>query len=181
MSKPVEVKVGDVYTRLTVIEEPFSKRDASGTCKRFVKCQCSCGTIKVVSLSSLRMKSTKSCGCLNIDRASRKRLSDSDRVKNSLIQEYNNSAYQRGLLYDLSETFLFSSIKMNCHYCGKHPSKPHRKCETFLYNGLDRVDNSIGYIESNVVPCCYICNKMKGELSVEVFLEHINNIWTRIA
>lgn len=181
MSKPIDVKVGDTYTRLTVIEEPFSKRNASGTCKRFVKCQCSCGAIKVVSLNSLRMKSTKSCGCLNIERSSRKRLSDSDRVKNSLIQEYNNSATQRGLVYNLNETFLSSSVKMDCHYCGKPPSKPHRKCETFLYNGLDRVDNNIGYTESNVVPCCYICNKMKGELPVEDFLEHLNKIFTRIA
>lgn len=50
-----------------------------------------------------------------------------------------------------------------------------------VINGLDRVDNSIGYIESNVVPCCYICNKMKGELPVEDFLRHLNNIFTRIA
>ena len=180
MPKPLDIKIGDVYTRFTVIEEPFSKRNASGKCERFVKCWCSCGTIKVVSLNSLRMKNTKSCGCLNIERSSRKRLSDSDRVKNSLIQEYNNSASQRGLVYDLSETFLFSSIKMDCHYCGKPPSKPHRKCETFLYNGLDRVDNSVGYVESNVVPCCFICNRMKGALATKDFLEHLNNIWTRI-
>lgn len=181
MPKPLDIKVGDVYTRLTVIEEPFSKRSASGRCERFVKCQCSCGTIKVVSLNSLRMKSTKSCGCLNVERASRKRLSDEDRVKNSLSQEYKNSAKQRGLVYEISENFLFVSVKSNCHYCGKPPNKPHRKCDTFLYNGLDRVDNSIGYIASNVVPCCYICNKMKGELPVEVFLEHLNKIWTRVA
>ena len=181
MSKPIDVKVGDTYTRFTVIEEPFSKRSASGRCERFVKCQCSCGTIKVVSLNSLRMKSSKSCGCLNVERASRKRLSDEDRVKNSLIQEYKNSAKQRGLIYELSEKCLFTFVKANCHYCGKPPNKPHRKCDTFLYNGLDRVDNNIGYIESNVVPCCYICNKMKGELSVEVFLEHLSNIFTRIA
>ena len=73
-----------------------------------------------------------------------------------------------------------ASGKANCHYCGKPPNKSHRKCDTFLYNGLDRVDNSIGYIASNVVPCCYICNKMKGELPVEVFLEHLNNIFTRV-
>ena len=90
MSKPIDVKVGDTYTRFTVIEEPFSKRSASGRCERFVKCQCSCGTIKVVSLNSLRMKSSMSCGCLNVERSSRKRLSDEDRVKNSLIQEYKN-------------------------------------------------------------------------------------------
>ena len=181
MPNPLDIKVGDVYARFTVIEEPFSKRSASGRCERFVKCRCSCGTIKVVSLNSLRMKNTKSCGCLNVERSSRKRLSDEDRVKNSLIQEYKNSTKQRGLMYDLSEKCLFTFVKANCHYCGKPPNKPHRKCDTFLYNGLDRVDNSIGYIASNVVPCCYICNKMKGVLSVEDFMKHINKIFTRVA
>ena len=180
MPKPLDIKVGDIYTRFTVIEEPFSKRNPNGKCVRFVKCKCSCGTIKVLSLNSLRMKKAMSCGCLSKELVSRKRLSDEDRVRNSLIQEYKNSASQRKLTYDLDDETLFTLIKSNCHYCGKPPSKPHRKCETFLYNGLDRVDNSIGYIESNVVPCCYICNKMKGELSVEVFLEHLNNIWTRL-
>ena len=180
MSKPIDVKVGDVYTRFTVIEEPFSKRSTSGRCERFVKCRCSCGTIKVVSLNPLRMKNTMSCGCLNTERASRKRLSDSDRVKNSLVQEYKHSAKQRRLVYELSENFLFVSVKSNCHYCGKPPNKSHRKCDTFLYNGLDRVDNSIGYIASNVVPCCYTCNKMKGVLTKEDFMEHLNSIFTRV-
>jgi hypothetical protein len=26
--------------------------------------------------------------------------------------------------------------------------------------GIDRVDNSIGYVTSNIVPCCQICNMM---------------------
>ena len=180
MPKPLDIRIGDVYTRLTVIEEPFSKRNPKGKCERFVKCRCSCGTIKVVSLNSLRMKNTKSCGCLNVERSSRKRLSDEDRVKNSLIQEYKNSAKQRGLTYDLSPETLFSKIHENCTYCGNPPSKPHREYESFLYNGLDRIDNDIGYVESNITPCCFFCNKMKGVLSVEYFLEHLNKIWTRV-
>lgn len=180
MPKPLDVRIGDVYTRLTIIEEPFSKRNPKGKCERFVNCRCSCGTVKVVSLNSLRMKNTMSCGCLNIERASRKRLSDEDRVKNSLIQEYKNSAKQRGLIYDLSPETLFSKVHENCTYCGNPPSKPHRECESFLYNGLDRIDNEIGYVESNITPCCFFCNKMKGVLSVEDFMKHINKIWTRI-
>lgn len=180
MPKPLDIKVGDVYTRLTVMEEPFSKRNPNGKCVRFVKCKCSCGTIKTVSLNALRQKSTMSCGCLSKEMVNRKRLSDEDRVRNSLIQEYKNSANQRELSYSLDDKTLFTLIKSDCHYCGKHPSKPHRKCESFLYNGLDRVDNSIGYIESNVVPCCFICNKMKSVLSKEDFMEHLDKIFTRV-
>ena len=181
MPKPLDIRIGDVYTRFTVVEEPFSKRNASGKCERFVKCQCSCGTIKVVSLNKLRMKKTLSCGCYNKERASKKKLSDEDRVKNSLFTEYKTSAKQRNLDFDLSSETLFSKVHENCTYCGNPPSKPHRECESFLYNGLDRIDNDIGYVETNITSCCYICNKMKGNLSSEDFLEHLNNIFTRIA
>jgi hypothetical protein len=40
-------------------------------------------------------------------------------------------------------------------------------------NGLDRVDNARGYESGNVVPCCDPCNRMKGTLSREAFLEHV--------
>lgn len=56
MTNPLDIRVGDVYTRLTVIEKPFSQRNPNGRMERFVKCKCICGTVKVVSLNKLRMK-----------------------------------------------------------------------------------------------------------------------------
>jgi len=41
-----------------------------------------------------------------------------------------------------------------CYYCN------HDLEETGI--GLDRIDNDKGYLENNVVPCCWICNKIKG-------------------
>ena len=172
--------VGYVQEYLTVTSEAYSVRKSSKSSFRCVDCLCRCGNVTQVSLSRLGSGKAKSCGCLNVERSSRKRLSDEDRVKNSLIQEYKNSAKQRGLTYDLSPETLFSKIHENCTYCGNPPSKPHREYESFLYNGLDRIDNDIGYVESNITPCCFFCNKMKGVLSVEYFLEHLNKIFTRI-
>ena len=48
--------------------------------------------------------------------------------------------------------------KNNCYYCGK-PGP----------NGIDRVDNSKGYVTGNCVPCCKHCNYVKGALSVTDF------------
>ena len=180
MPNPLDIRVGDVYSRLTVIEKPFSQRNPKGRMERFVNCKCICGTVKVVSLNKLRMKKTLSCGCYNKEQISKKKLSDEDRVKNSLFREYKISAKQRNLDFDLSSETLFSKVHENCTYCGNPPSKPHRECESFLYNGLDRIDNDIGYVESNITPCCFFCNKMKGVLSVEDFMKHINKIFTRI-
>ena len=92
----------------------------------------------------------------------------------------NTSVNRRGLTFELDkETFrkITSSI---CHYCGAAPAQFYRlkrRSETYFYNGIDRVDNSRGYVVDNVVPCCVKCNKMKANMKVTDFLRHINGIY----
>ena len=111
---------------------------------------------------------------------SKRKISDLERVENSLIREYKHSAKQRNITYSLSDNLLLQLVKDPCNYCNSEPFKPHREDNNFLYNGLDRINNNIGYLESNVVPCCFICNKMKGVLNEGKFMEHLNKIFTRI-
>lgn len=47
-------------------------------------------------------------------------------------------------------------MMLNCSYCGRENS-----------NGLDRLDNTLGHIDNNVVPCCEKCNYILGDLPVE--------------
>ena len=47
-----------------------------------------------------------------------------------------------------------------CGYCGR----------TLEFIGLDRRDNSKGYTLGNVVSCCWVCNRMKGEMNAAVFV-----------
>ncbi len=56
-----------------------------------------------------------------------------------------------------------------CHYCtNKLPSTGY---------GLDRMDNSKGYLLSNVVACCKKCNYMKGDyLSYSEMIEVVSLI-----
>ena len=169
--------VGYVHEYLTVTSEAYSVRKSSKSSFRCVDCLCACGNVAQVSLSRLGSGKAKSCDCYNKEQISKKKLSDEDRVKNSLFREYKLSAKQRHLYFELSAETLFSKVRENCTYCGNPPSKPHRECESFLYNGLDRIDNDIGYVESNITPCCFFCNKMKGVLSVEAFMKHINKIF----
>lgn len=42
--------------------------------------------------------------------------------------------------------------------------------------GLDRVDNAQGYHMTNVTPCCHACNWMKGEGSLDDFLDRCKRI-----
>ena len=55
----------------------------------------------------------------------------------------------------------------------------HPVYDTFLWNGIDCIDSSKGYVEGNVVPCCKSCNEMKSSKSSEDFLRQVEaiHIW----
>jgi len=79
---------------------------------------------------------------------------------------YRRNAKKRGLEFSLSLYEFTDIILKPCYYCGKKQ----------LYNGVDRVDNSKGYIKSNCKPCCTICNKMKGTLGEKEFTAHCKKV-----
>jgi hypothetical protein len=80
--------------------------------------------------------------------------------------KYIQSAKKRNLFFDISyEDFVLITNNV-CTYCNElSPNCRHV--------GIDRVDNSIGYIKDNIIPCCSVCNRMKSQLSVEDFLSKV--------
>lgn len=74
----------------------------------------------------------------------------------------------------------FSKItNSNCYYCNVEPSN-FTKFATFngqyRYNGVDRMDNNLGYFPVNCVPCCKQCNIAKRDLSFEDFKSWITRL-----
>ena len=46
-----------------------------------------------------------------------------------------------------------------------------RNCNgSVVYNGIDRVDSTVGYEPYNVVSACKVCNKCKSSMSYDEFL-----------
>ncbi len=88
-------------------------------------------------------------------------------------KDYRLNAKKKDLVFlvSIEEFDILTSKK--CYYCGG--SSGSYKDRT--YTGLDRVDNSQGYEVSNLVPCCKKCNYMKKDLSIEVFLYHIRQVY----
>ena len=43
-------------------------------------------------------------------------------------------------------------------------------------NGIDRMDNAVGYLPANVVPCCKDCNFMKKALDAHTFVERCRQV-----
>lgn len=63
-----------------------------------------------------------------------------------------------------------------CFYCGQLPQQtPHGvwMCGLGLKrNGIDRVNNEVGYMPDNCVPCCTSCNREKRAQTQAVFVEN---------
>lgn len=144
------------------------------------KCQCDCGNTTNVYGSNLKNGNTKSCGCLQRKRASQaSKLPDKKGLINIVYRKYFNGAKARNFNFNLTKPQFEELIKDNCFYCGatpsntvQHPDNP----DLFHYNGIDRVDNHVGYEYDNCVSCCFKCNKAKSTMSQEEFFEWVRQV-----
>lgn len=74
-----------------------------------------------------------------------------------------SSAKQRGIPWELDKEWYVAHIwNHQCAY-GPHPAN----------GGIDRLDSNGIYEPANCVPCCWWCNSIKNEHSVEEMYQHI--------
>lgn len=145
-------------------------------------CTCDCGTERVVNGRSLRENKSNSCGCSKP--MPHGRLEYGEAAFRSLYRYMQHNAKYRNIEWDISWEFFGWITKQPCHYCGTFPYQtyhPKRTNGEYIYNGLDRFDNEIGYIESNCVPCCGVCNYMKSATSVQDFREWVISVYNHWA
>ena len=86
-----------------------------------------------------------------------------------VFRRYRTCAKARKHDFNLTRDEFYELSQSNCFYCGSKPKQitHSRNGNNFTYNGIDRYDNDLGYSIENSVPCCALCNKMKGILSNE--------------
>lgn len=175
MKKNFKDLTGQRFGRLIVLR-PTEERKRKNI---VYECQCDCGNIKKVVSFQLIQKQTKSCGCLKSE-FFRKGNKRGDASFNDLYGLYRRNAKKRGLYLGITKKEFKGLTKQDCYYCGAKPSQSHQctRCNgDYIYNGIDRIDSSKGYILENCVPCCGMCNKMKMDLSQEEFLMKIKEIY----
>jgi len=167
---------GQKFNRLTVIKRVENNKLQ----KTMWLCKCECGNEIVVCGYSLKNGHTKSCGCLrkeNLERFHKQNtLATGIAGMRNVINSYKQKAYN----YVLTEKQFEEITQQPCYYCGAKPNnRANRKdCNgVYIYNGLDRVDNTKGYTVENVVPCCKICNIAKGKLTLQEFKKWIDQIY----
>lgn len=102
-----------------------------------------------------------------------------------LYGRYKSSSKQRNHPFNLSESQFKDIIHKECFYCGASPVlhtariKRSGRLIQLCYNGIDRIDSESGYDNQNCVPCCITCNRMKLNLSIELFFDQIRKIYWR--
>jgi len=171
---------GKKYGELTVINYSHSHIQPSKQKRAMWNVICSCGVKKKVATANLISGGTISCGHIGQQNRilSRKRP-DGESAFNSLYLSYKHSAKNRGHVFDLSKEIFRKIVSRKCYYCGKEKESVHKgKYKTwYTYNGIDRINNSLGYTFKNIVTCCQICNRMKHTLTQDDFINHINRIY----
>lgn len=181
---------GRRYGRLVVLEYVGTKRNMG----RIWRCLCDCGQETLVSRGHLHdtdqnvSKSVRSCGCLATEirkqrgHALKPSRPSGEASLRSFYGLYRRNAQIRNLDFDLSEDDFRRLTSQCCYYCGALPSKEVGRNAyngKYVCNGIDRIDNTLGYTLDNVRPCCTFCNYLKGVLSESDFLgiaKHMSKI-----
>lgn len=144
-------------------------------------CLCDCGNTKLLTYISLVHHEHKSCGC-KIVKGANHWLSKGEMgtAFTSVYHNYKTKAKSRDYVFDLTQDEFKRICIMNCVYCNRVPSNRNKsinKAIVFVYNGIDRVDNTKGYTVDNCVPCCKICNRAKADMSHHEFIEFISTVY----
>ncbi len=174
-------RTGKRFGRLTVLARHGSRGSAA-----LWLCRCDCGREKEVVSNCLRDGYTRSCGCSrSTGPGSRPSYRCSKQpgsaARKAVLKGYRLSAKYRGLEWSLSDSEFSDLTQRECEYCGAKPSATRvvSRNGSFTYNGIDRVDNSLGYVMSNVVPCCYTCNHAKHNMTRAAFIAWIERLVSR--
>lgn len=170
---------GRKFGKLLVLKEHKSilRKDGRGSRTKW-SCICECGKKTWVLRELLIEGKTKSCGCLLDDINLKNRNLTSF---NDLYGTYKRHAKNRKLTFELSKEQFLILTSDNCYYCNCPPNQKAIKKRynngVYIYNGIDRIDNEVGYIIENCVSACGRCNFGKQTLSLEKFLEHVEKIY----
>ncbi|MFH2018621.1 MAG: hypothetical protein ABII98_01375, partial [bacterium] len=149
--------IGKRFGKLLIIKRMGVSKDRS----LIWEARCDCGNVIKIASKYLLSGGTKSCGCL-------RKIEKGEANFNKLYSGYKNSAQKRGLAFLLSKDEFRKIIGENCSYCGIEPKqKLNRRFSNgeYLFNGIDRRDNLLGYTKKNSLPCCFVCNRAKGDMT----------------
>jgi hypothetical protein len=170
MNKGVNVKlsVGDISDTGKKIlawdyEQPRHKK---------YKMECmKCGFIQQTSIKSFN-NTCKHCG------NSETRYTTKEK---QLWNRYKSRANHSKIPFSISVEEFSVICGQECFYCGIEPSQiinlKRFTNNVLIYNGVDRKEDSLGYVPGNCVACCWKCNQAKKNYGLSEF-KNMVKIWS---
>jgi hypothetical protein len=179
--KYLESMVGTTVNGVYIKKYFYISSEIKKDRRSYFDCICPCGkefTTRAIGEKYL----TKSCGCQTGRLVSSKTAKENS-ILNRIKASYKQSAIRHNREFLLSDEDFAILLSKDCFYCGSKPiersydkNRNNRIIKFFSWNGIDRVDNSIGYNKENCVTCCINCNRAKHEMSQESFIIWLNQV-----
>lgn len=163
----------DVINGWTIIEE-VRKNNKKMVVARCPKCD---NTVTQTRFTLTKVRQCRTCWKSEVYKGGNRHAVA--KVRHNLVA---NQARRRGLVMTLTNDELTELWAGNCYYCGVEPRNIMKAItkqgveEVFIYSGLDRLDNTLGYETGNVVPCCKVCNRAKSDMTMAEFLEWVERL-----
>ena len=148
-------------------------------------CRCDCGTEVSVRRCNLGI-STNSCGCIKKARLiginyGRYGSATEESAIKRVYKYYKESCKRKPREFKLSPEEVTHLIRQDCYYCNSGPLSYLQNGSMFLqYNGIDRVDNGLGYTLDNCVTCCKQCNYAKRAQTKEEFISWVVRLYKNL-
>lgn len=157
------------FSKLTVISHIGKNKHG----QNIWLCKCDCGKETVGSTGDIRRLHKQSCGCFfdSIIKRGANRKPPGESACHQAYLQYKHKSKRCNIEFDLSFEKYKEISSQNCYYCDIPPSnKAYTKARNGYYinNGIDRVNNSKGYVDGNMVPCCKQCNFNKADITIEM-------------
>lgn len=159
---------GRVFGKLTVLK---LNPENSGVHRTWL-CECECGKIFSVIQTHLIQGNSISCGCSKIKSAANGFLGYGD-IHLTRFSDIKKQAKERNYEFNLTIEFLWDLFLKQDKKCALSGMELEfgKKSKQYGTASLDRIDNKIGYINTNVWWVHKDINKMKNIHSLDYFLQ----------
>lgn len=182
IGRPLKDMTGERVGNVTILYRGKNRIRKDGSHSIMWVGKCDCGDVKEYWAADLikhkkridKIGGVYSCGC-------KKRKGKGESSMLEVFANYKRNAKLRRYEFSIDLDYFKKITQENCHYCNTCPSNTFNRGYStggFTYNGIDRVNNELGYTKDNIVPCCKICNIAKRNMSKNEFLAWVNAIYT---
>jgi hypothetical protein len=175
---------GQKYHHFTML---YPTRSGGGGVGMFWMAQCDCGAIKELRASEAKKGYIKTCGKCEyhseLMKIASAKSGQNKHPKSPMREAYMRTAYsavKRKIEWKLNLEQFEEVVTQNCSYCQAPPRQYARKKRKgkgralkIIRNGVDRINNQLGYTLDNVTACCPTCNRMKGTMHIIDFAQQI--------